>query len=95
MIATHLGIVDEDQINNMSYIFFEDVLEELGHKLQYDAIVNYAGNSFCEKSGEMIRQYNPFNVGGEKSETMNKLASFFGNAKMKVGKPKIRGKDNG
>jgi len=51
LIATHLGVVDEDQINNMSYLFFEDVLEELGHKLSYDAIVNYAGNSFVERAG--------------------------------------------
>ena len=49
LVAVHLGIVDEEQINNMSYIFFEDVLAELGHKLSYDAIVNYAGNSFCKK----------------------------------------------
>ena len=40
----------------MSYVFFEDVLEELGHKLTYDAVVNYAGNSFCEKSGRPVKQ---------------------------------------
>ena len=92
MIATHLGIVDEEQINNMSYVFFEDVLEELGHKLQYDAIVNYAGNSFCEKSSELIAQYNPFNVGDKSNNAMKSLASLFENAHMKIGKPKIKGK---
>ena len=29
----------------MSYLFFKDVLAELGHKLNYDAVVNYASNS--------------------------------------------------
>lgn len=43
----------------MSYVFFEDVLEELGHKLTYDAVVNYAGNSFCEKSWDIISEHNP------------------------------------
>lgn len=46
-------------IGNMSYVFFEDVLEELGHKLTYDAVVNYAGNSFCEKSWDMIMENYP------------------------------------
>lgn len=62
MIATHLGVVDEDRINNMSFPFFEDVLDELGHKLHYDAVVNYAGNSFMEKSWALIIEYSPFHV---------------------------------
>ena len=62
LVATHLGVVDEEQINNMSYLFFEDILTELGHKLTYDAIVNYAGNSFCDKSWDMITKNNPFNT---------------------------------
>ena len=63
-MAAHLGVVDERQFDEMSYIFFEDVLEQFGHKLTYDAITNYAGNSFCEKSWEMITENNPFNVAG-------------------------------
>lgn len=54
LIAAHLGEVDEDKINSMSYVFFEDVLSEFGHKLHYDAVVNYAGNSFMEKSWDLI-----------------------------------------
>lgn len=49
MIAAHLGVVDEEQINNMSFVFFDDVLMELGYKLTYEAISNYAGNAFCQK----------------------------------------------
>lgn len=91
-MAAHLGIVDEEQINNMSYVFFENVLEELGHKLTYEAVVNYAGNAFCEKSGEMIAQHNPFNVGNSHNSAMKNLAGFFEKATMKIGKPEIRGK---
>lgn len=43
----------------MSFLFMEDILEQLGKKLTYDAIVNYAGNSFCEKAWEMITEHNP------------------------------------
>ena len=96
MIAVHLGIVDEEQIDNMSYIFFEEVLEELGHKLTYDAIVNYAGNSFCEKSWDMIVEHNPLNssTGEHNKKAMNSLAGFFNSASsdIKIGKPQIKGK---
>lgn len=46
----------------MSIPFFDGVLEALGYRLNYEAIVNYAGNSFCEKSWEMISDNNPFTV---------------------------------
>lgn len=78
----------------MSYVFFDDILEELGHKLTYDAIVNYAGNSFCEKSWEMITEHNPMNVGAEKKDqALQGVAKLFGSAPVKIGKPPpIRGK---
>lgn len=62
----------------MSFVFFESVLSELGKKLNYDAIVNYAGNSFCEKSWDMIQEAYP--MGGGKKEGMNAVASFFDSA---------------
>lgn len=86
----------------MSYIFFEDVLTELGHKQTYDAVVNYAGNSFVEKSWDMIKESNPMALNeNQKSNTaMNNLAGFFNSAAatIKIGKPKIDGrgaKENG
>ena len=88
LIAVHLGIVDEEALDNMSYVFFEDVLEELGHKLNYDAVVNYAGNSFCDKSWEMIRDNNPFVLAGDNisggSRVADKLSQFFANAEIPV-----------
>lgn len=84
MIATHLGVIDEEQINNMSYLLFESVLEELGRKLNYDAVVNYAGNSFCEKSWDMIMDSNPMMIdeNGKTHRGKNDLVSFLGNARM-------------
>ena len=95
-MATHLGVVDEEQINNMSYLFFEDILTELGHKLTYDAIVNYAGNSFCDKSWDMITKNNPFNTEndekGQSASTLKSLANFFSSSDVKIRKQK---KDKG
>lgn len=62
LVAVHLGEVDEEKINNMSYLFLESVLTALGKKLNYDAVVNYAGNSYFEKSWEVITENNPMNV---------------------------------
>ena len=85
MIAVHLGVADEDMIDDMSFLFFESVLEELGHKLHYDAVVNYAGNSFAEKSWEMIAEFNPFNVKEKQgSSAANGVANFFGKADIKI-----------
>ena len=69
----------------MSYIFFEDVLEELGHKLNYEAIVNYAGNSFVEKSWDMIIESNPMVISDGShmsSKQKNDMASFFSGARI-------------
>ena len=78
-------MVDEELINNMSYVFFEDVLEELGHKLSYDAVVNYAGNSFCEKSWDMIQETNPMLIGEGKHMSNSQaktFADFFSRARV-------------
>ena len=73
----------------MSYIFFEDVLKELGHKLTYDAVVNYAGNSFCEKSWDMIKENNPMNTETSNPDRgLQAVAGLFNTANVKIGKPK-------
>lgn len=86
MIAAHLGIVDEEQINNMSFVFFDDVLTELGYKLTYEAISNYAGNSFCQKSWDMIEKCNPFHIGNSHGTgiAMNSLAGFLAKSKITI-----------
>ena len=86
IVAAHLGVVDEEQINNMSHVFFEEVLEELGHKLMYDAAVNYAGNSFCNKSWDIIMDFYPMNEkhGNKEHGGLKGLANFVskGNVRM-------------
>jgi len=66
----------------MSFLFFENVLEELGKKLNYDAVVNYAGNSFCEKSWDMIQEAYP--MGSGKKTGTSAVAAFFENATIVV-----------
>jgi len=66
----------------MSYIFFQDILEQLGHRIAYDGISNYAGNSFVEKSWDMIMEHNPMTLiqeGGQKVTSQNRgLVDLFG-----------------
>ena len=59
VIAVHLGIADEEQINDMSIPFFNDVLTALGRRLNYESISNLYGNSFCKEPGKYISEANP------------------------------------
>lgn len=59
MLAVYLGEVNEDKINNMSIPFFNTVMKSLGKKVNYDAVVNYAGNAFAKDSWKMIQEANP------------------------------------
>lgn len=59
VIAAHLGVVREDDINNMSIPFFNDVLAALGRRLNYETISNLYGNSFCKDAGKYIAEANP------------------------------------
>ena len=63
-IAAHLGEVDEEKINNMSYIFFQDVLEALGKRINFESISNMYGKTVFDKKGgdainNMIAKANP------------------------------------
>lgn len=77
MIATHLGIVDEQAIDNMSLSFFESVLEELGRKLNYEAVVNYVGNSFAKDAWKMVESSYPM-APGKKKGGDGVVAAFLG-----------------
>lgn len=43
----------------MSIPFFESILHALGRRVNYDAISNYAGNSFAKDAWKMIQEANP------------------------------------
>lgn len=79
LIAAHLGIVDEDDILNMSYDWFSEVLDVLGEVVNYNAVVNYAGNAFVEKSWDMIMDANPMLKGVIMTSQERQMAAFFNN----------------
>ena len=78
----------------MSYVFFREVLKQLGRKLDYMAIVNYAGNAFCKDSGDMIEAANPMNIssGHGRTKSQKTLLSILESPDVKIGKPVIPGK---
>ena len=80
LIATHLGEIDEDKINNMSYNLFEDILDELGKKLNYEATANLAGNSFAKDAWKEIQKAFPMN-GESKVPAGGAFAAFLGGGK--------------
>lgn len=92
LIAAHLGIIDEDAILNMTFDWFNEVLEVLGEVVNYNAVVNYAGNSFCEKSWDMILDSNPMLKGQILTADQRTWQNFFNTAEIKTIE---RGKGNG
>lgn len=85
-MATYLGVIDENQINEMSYVFFESILTELGHKLTYDAVVNYAGNSFAKDSWDLISRHNPLSLEPD-GGVMSDFAKFLNSVDIRVVRP--------
>jgi hypothetical protein len=72
-----LGVVDESAINNMSYVFFQDVLDALGKKVNFESISNMYGRTvFGKKDGQtitkMIQEANPLS----KPSTINSAATL-------------------
>jgi len=43
----------------MSYIWFNSVLEALGKRLSYEAVVNLYGNSFAKDAASIVSAANP------------------------------------
>lgn len=78
----------------MSWVFFEDVLEELGRKLNYDAVVNYAGNAFCEKSWDLITENNPMSYKTKEDKALGGFAAFLAKADVKIKRRSKDEKDN-
>lgn len=68
----------------MSYDWFTTVLETLGEFVNYEAIVNYAGNSFCEKAWDMILDNNPMLKGQILTSDQRSWENFFNTAKYEV-----------
>lgn len=87
ILMVHVGYT-ENQVNEMYYPTFHRVLGQLGRKLNYEAVVNYAGNSFMQKSWEMIEKANPLTPIQERGSTsaaMQNLVALLGGANMVEG----------
>lgn len=69
--------MDEQLINEMSFLFFESVLDELGKKLNYDAAVNVLGNSFAKDPWKEIQKVFPM-AGDIASAGGGAVAAFLG-----------------
>jgi len=79
-VAAHLGEVDETKINNMAYVWFNLVLEALGKRINFESISNLYGNSFAQKSQEIIQAANPLVKNGGRGSTS--IADLAGSIKI-------------
>lgn len=68
----------------MSYDWFNEVLDVLGEVVNYTAIVNYAGNAFCEKSWDMILDSNPMLKGQILTADQRAWQQFFATAQYTI-----------
>lgn len=84
MIAVYLGETDESKIDGMSIPFFNNVLAMLGKRVNYDAVVNYAGNSFAKDSWKLIQEANPMtNKKAQSNDFVNILSTKTKKVKLK------------
>jgi len=67
LLGVHCGFTELD-IDNFSYIFYKDCLNELAVKLNYEGIINILANPFVEDSMDIVSQYSPFTYSSEKQE---------------------------
>lgn len=81
-MAANLGIVDEEAINNMSYIWFTMVLEALGRRLDYESVSNLYGNSFAKDAAKIISGANPLLKAGAKKSSAEGLLGLIGKTKV-------------
>lgn len=90
--------MNEEAILDMSYDWFQEILDVLGEFVNYDAVVNYAGNAFAEKSWDMIMDSNPMLKGQILTAEERSWQNFFNTAKytvVKRGEKNDTGKGNG
>lgn len=75
----------------MRYPFFNQCLIELGLKLNYDAVCNYAGNAFADKSWDMITKANPMKIDlndtSRENHGMNALTAFINSVGLRIAPP--------
>ena len=68
-MAAHLGEADENKINDMSYVWFQAILETAGKILNFESVSNMYGRTSFEKKGaqeiqKIIMESNPLHKKG-------------------------------
>lgn len=68
-VAACLGVINEEEINDQSYVWFNAVLEALGKKLNFESISNLYGNAFAKDASKVVPAANPLVKNGGKQNT--------------------------
>lgn len=78
MICAYTGFVPEEELLNMSYVMYTNILSEITRKQQYEAVTNLYGNSFVSDAFEKVEKYNPLSDltggGSEKPQRLTREA---------------------
>jgi hypothetical protein len=83
LIALNTGYT-EDEIDEMTYMFYKDLLIEISINLQFKTVVNLLGRDYADETTfDMVHKANPLFVNLDeasqqkvKKVTMNTLRSF-------------------
>lgn len=76
----------------MSYVFFQNVLNALGKRINYDAVANLAGNSFAKNAFDAIQHANPL-IKESKGRTASNFFSNVNFTKIAVNQNKEQAKE--
>ena len=61
MVALYLHVLPDEVRDKMSYVDYQDMIKEIGIKINYESVSNLLGNSYAENAGEAINSAHPFN----------------------------------
>lgn len=83
-VAAYLGCPHEEDVLNMSNLFFDGILDFIGRRLKYEAMANYAGNSYMKDAYKIIEDNYPLKAISKAEESSGVGALFKGIKIMKV-----------
>ena len=61
MVALHLHVLPDEVREKMSYVDYQDMIKEIGIKINYESISNLLGNGYCPDSSKIVNESSPFN----------------------------------
>ena len=72
MIATHLHVLP-DEVREMTYIDYNDIVNEIGIKINYESISNLLGNGYVSGAGKIVNDASPFNFKEESQKKPQRM----------------------